>query len=140
MIPQDFEYSAPASLKEALELIATGERKILAGGMSLIPLMKLRLAAPEHVVDPHWPEAAPPAGIGVRFTVHRTVALEWDAVPGASHYVIRWAGSPTSPIVELLGVVGTRVQVQVPGASGGIILVDPIVGGKVVRPGKVALP
>lgn len=51
MIPQDFEYSAPASLKEALELIATGERKILAGGMSLIPLMKLRLAAPEHVVD-----------------------------------------------------------------------------------------
>jgi carbon-monoxide dehydrogenase medium subunit len=51
MIAQSFEYSAPATLKEALGLIADGERKILAGGMSLIPLMKLRLATPEHVID-----------------------------------------------------------------------------------------
>jgi len=51
MIPQNFEYSTPATLEEALHLIADGERKILAGGMSLIPLMKLRLAAPDHVVD-----------------------------------------------------------------------------------------
>jgi carbon-monoxide dehydrogenase medium subunit len=51
MIPQEFDYTAPATLKEALELIAGGERKILAGGMSLIPLMKLRLAQPETVVD-----------------------------------------------------------------------------------------
>jgi aerobic carbon-monoxide dehydrogenase medium subunit len=51
MIPQPFDYSAPATLQEAFELVAGGERKILAGGMSLIPLMKLRLATPEHVVD-----------------------------------------------------------------------------------------
>jgi len=51
MIPQNFEYSAPATLNEALQLISGGERKVMAGGMSLIPLMKLRLAAPEHVVD-----------------------------------------------------------------------------------------
>jgi aerobic carbon-monoxide dehydrogenase medium subunit len=51
MIPQNFDYSAPANLKEALTLLAGGKAKILAGGMSLIPLMKLRLAAPEHVVD-----------------------------------------------------------------------------------------
>lgn len=51
MIPQEFDYSAPATLKEALQLIADGERKVLAGGMSLVPLMKLRLAAPGHVVD-----------------------------------------------------------------------------------------
>ena len=51
MIPQEFDYSAPTSLEEAFELIAGGERKILAGGMSLIPMMKLRLAMPEHVVD-----------------------------------------------------------------------------------------
>ena len=51
MIPQTFEYTAPATLEEALGLIASGERKILAGGMSLIPLMKLRLASPEEVVD-----------------------------------------------------------------------------------------
>ena len=51
MIPQNFEYSTPATLQEALQLIADGERKVLAGGMSLIPMMKLRLATPEHVVD-----------------------------------------------------------------------------------------
>jgi len=51
VIPQSFEYSAPASLQEALRLISSGEGKIMAGGMSLIPLMKLRLAAPDHVVD-----------------------------------------------------------------------------------------
>src|SRR5579864_6666649 len=51
MIPQEFDYSAPSTLKEALQLIADGERKVLAGGMSLVPLMKLRLAAPQHVVD-----------------------------------------------------------------------------------------
>lgn len=51
MIPEPFEYSAPASLQETFQLIAGGESKVLAGGMSLIPLMKLRLASPEHVVD-----------------------------------------------------------------------------------------
>jgi carbon-monoxide dehydrogenase medium subunit len=51
MIPQPFDYSAPQTLQEALSLVEGGERKILAGGMSLIPLMKLRLAAPQEVVD-----------------------------------------------------------------------------------------
>lgn len=51
MIPQSFDYSTPATLKEALALIQTGDAKLLAGGMSLIPLMKLRMAQPEHLVD-----------------------------------------------------------------------------------------
>jgi carbon-monoxide dehydrogenase medium subunit len=51
MIPQNFEYSAPNNLKEALALLSDGNAKVLAGGMSLIPLMKLRLAAPDHLVD-----------------------------------------------------------------------------------------
>jgi carbon-monoxide dehydrogenase medium subunit len=51
MIPQEFEYSAPATLQEALTLLAEGNTRVLAGGMSLIPLMKLRLSAPEHLVD-----------------------------------------------------------------------------------------
>ena len=50
MIPQQFEYSAPKTLDEALGLLAEGA-KPLAGGMSLIPMMKLRLASPEHLVD-----------------------------------------------------------------------------------------
>jgi carbon-monoxide dehydrogenase medium subunit len=50
MIPQTFEYTAPKTLDEAVAL-AGGGAKLLAGGMSLIPMMKLRLAAPEHLVD-----------------------------------------------------------------------------------------
>ena len=50
MIANAFEYTAPQSLTEALTLIAGGA-KPLSGGMSLIPMMKLRLAAPEHLVD-----------------------------------------------------------------------------------------
>jgi carbon-monoxide dehydrogenase medium subunit len=51
MIPIDFEYSAPANLKEALGLLADPGAKALSGGMSLIPMMKLRLATPEKIVD-----------------------------------------------------------------------------------------
>jgi len=51
MIAQNFEYSAPNNLQEALQLLADGTAKVLAGGMSLIPMMKLRLASPEHLVD-----------------------------------------------------------------------------------------
>jgi carbon-monoxide dehydrogenase medium subunit len=50
MIAQEFEYSATRQLSEALALMADGA-KPLAGGMSLVPMMKLRLATPEHVVD-----------------------------------------------------------------------------------------
>jgi carbon-monoxide dehydrogenase medium subunit len=50
MIPQTFEYTAPKTLDEAVALAASGA-KLLAGGMSLIPMMKLRLATPEHLVD-----------------------------------------------------------------------------------------
>jgi carbon-monoxide dehydrogenase medium subunit len=53
MIPSPFEYHAPATLDEALELLARhgDDAKILSGGQSLLPLMKLRLAAPAHIVD-----------------------------------------------------------------------------------------
>jgi len=51
MIAQEFEYHAPASMAEALALLADPDAKALAGGMSLIPLMKLRLAAPAKIVD-----------------------------------------------------------------------------------------
>jgi carbon-monoxide dehydrogenase medium subunit len=53
MIPAAFEYHAPTSLGEATALLARlGEdAKVLSGGQSLIPLMKLRLASPPHVID-----------------------------------------------------------------------------------------
>ena len=53
MIPAEFDYVAPGSLDEALQALADGgeDAKVLAGGHSLIPLMKLRLAAPSLLVD-----------------------------------------------------------------------------------------
>lgn len=51
MIAQNFEYTRPKNLEEALSLLADGNAKVLAGGMSLVPLMKLRLASPESLVD-----------------------------------------------------------------------------------------
>ncbi len=51
MIPESFEYAVPANVDEALALLTAEGAKPLAGGMSLIPMMKLRLAAPEQLVD-----------------------------------------------------------------------------------------
>ena len=52
MIPPEFDYVAPDTLDEALAALrGTEDAKILAGGHSLLPLMKLRLAAPELLVD-----------------------------------------------------------------------------------------
>lgn len=53
MIPAPFDYSAPMSVDEAIRLLQQhGEdAKLLAGGHSLLPLMKLRLATPGYLVD-----------------------------------------------------------------------------------------
>ena len=53
MIPGAFDYHAPSSLDEALSLLSANvdDAKILAGGQSLLPLMKLRLAKPEVIID-----------------------------------------------------------------------------------------
>ncbi len=53
MIPAPFEYHAPKTLEEALRLVERhgDEAKVLAGGHSLLPLMKLRLAAPRYIID-----------------------------------------------------------------------------------------
>jgi carbon-monoxide dehydrogenase medium subunit len=53
MIPASFDYWAPYTLEEAIALLHKigDEAKILAGGHSLIPMMKLRFASPEHLID-----------------------------------------------------------------------------------------
>lgn len=52
MYPRNFEYVAATSLDEAVSVLASAEfAKVMSGGMSLIPMMKLRLLSPETVVD-----------------------------------------------------------------------------------------
>ena len=52
MFPRAFEYVAPGSIEEAISALKGSEfAKVMSGGMSLLPLMKLRLVSPELVVD-----------------------------------------------------------------------------------------
>src|SRR5579863_7311261 len=56
MFPADFAYARARSLDEALDLLdeaaeAGDEAKLIAGGQSLLPMMKLRLAAPQVLID-----------------------------------------------------------------------------------------
>lgn len=53
MIPAEFEYAAPASISEALALLAEhgDDAKVMAGGQSLMPILRMRLNAPEMVID-----------------------------------------------------------------------------------------
>ena len=53
MIPAEFDYEAPESLEEAIRMLRENgeDAKLLAGGHSLLPLMKLRLAAPTVLID-----------------------------------------------------------------------------------------
>src|SRR5438105_906093 len=52
MYPAAFDYHAPTTVKDALKLLGKlDDAKLLAGGHSLIPMMKLRLAQPKHLID-----------------------------------------------------------------------------------------
>ena len=52
MIPASFDYARPKTVAEAVSLLGQNpDAKILAGGHSLIPMMKIRFAEPEHLVD-----------------------------------------------------------------------------------------
>src|SRR5438132_12712964 len=53
MIPAVFDYHAPASVAEAIALLSRfgDSAKVISGGQSLLPLLKLRLGTAEHLVD-----------------------------------------------------------------------------------------
>ena len=114
MYPAPFEYLRPSTLDEAIALLKThGEdAKVLAGGHSLIPAMKLRLAQPRYIVDigrihgmNHIREAAGRIHIGAMATHY---AIESSALLGEK--------CPLLP--ETAGHIGD-VQVRNKGTIGG---------------------
>ncbi|REK12783.1 MAG: xanthine dehydrogenase family protein subunit M [Actinobacteria bacterium] len=84
MYPREFDYVAPSSLDEALEALGD-DSKVMAGGMSLLPLMKMRLFSPAVVVDI--------GRIGGLDTIEES---NGDIVIGA---LVRHATTATSPLV-----------------------------------------
>src|SRR5215831_11681686 len=85
MIPGPFAYHCPTSVKEAASLLGSlgDDARAIAGGHSLIPMMKLRLASPSHLVDlagvsalKGIREEGGAVVIGVMTTQHEIIASE----------------------------------------------------------------
>ncbi len=116
MYPPAFDYSAPATLEEALAILAdTGEEgRVLAGGQSLIPMMKLRLASPAHLVDINQIEELSyvtngngDIAIGA-LARHADVATS-DAIAAGNHLVAAAAPWIADPLVRNRGTVAGSV-------------------------------
>ena len=116
MIPAQFEYARPASVDEVLTLLRDkeGEAKVLSGGYSLLPLMKLRLAQPGLLVDLRDVrgldtilETDDDLRIGARAT-HRQVH-EHSIVADRYPFIAEVAGGIGDPQVRNWGTIGGSV-------------------------------
>lgn len=122
MIPGSFDYHRPATVQEAARLAASlGEdARVLAGGHSLIPMMKLRMAAPAHLIDLQGVEGL--AGItvtggevriGAMTTQH--MLIEDAALAEAAPLVREAALQIADPQVRYMGTIGGNVANGDPG-------------------------
>lgn len=128
MLPSRFEYHRPDSLEEALQLLSQhgDEAKVLAGGQSLIPVMKLRLATPAHLVDIGRLGLEAISESDGRLTVgalarHRD--LERSDVLKA-RYPVMAAAAPliSDPIVRNLGTIGGSLCHADPAGDWGSVM------------------
>lgn len=137
MLPSRFEYHRAGSMEEAFSLLAThgDEAKILAGGQSLIPMMKLRFASPGHLVDVN--HIAGLDGIEERDGVLRIGALVRHNALAASdviqaRYPAIAAAAPmiADPLVRNLGTIGGSLAHADPAGDLGSVMLS--LGGSVV--------
>ena len=111
MIPAPFQYHKPTSVAEAAELLKKhgSDAKILAGGHSLIPLMKLRLALPEVIID-----------IGaIESMSYIQEREEGIAIGGTTHYVDIANSSTVPKALSEAAAQVADVQVRNRGTIGG---------------------
>lgn len=129
MLPASFEYHRPSSLDEALGLLSAhgDDAKVLAGGQSLIPLMKLRLAAPGHIVDINRIEGLDGLdedGGWLRVgALARTKTLA-DSDLLRTRYPAMAAAAPliSDPIVRNLGTIGGSLAHADPAGDWGSVM------------------
>jgi len=116
MFPASFEYFAARSVEEAIELLTKhGEdAKLLAGGHSLIPAMKLRLAAPRYLID--IGQVPGLSGVNVDGETLAIGALTVHADIASSDLVRQWLPG----LAEAASVIGD-VQVRNRGTIGGSV-------------------
>ncbi len=122
MIPASFDYHRPQSKRRALELLRQtgGDGRILAGGHSLIPMMKLRIASPAHLIDiSHIGELKGVAirgfeiEIGALTTQHELIAS--DSLAEACPIIREAAKLIADPQVRYCGTLGGNVGNGDPG-------------------------
>jgi aerobic carbon-monoxide dehydrogenase medium subunit len=130
MYPPSFEYFAPTTLEEALSILARfgDEGKVLAGGQSLIPLMKLRFAAPRALVDINRIEGLDglvdgDAGLRIGALVRHKACERSSVLHGRYGALGEAAPQISDPIVRNLGTVaGSLAHADPQGDWGAVML------------------
>jgi carbon-monoxide dehydrogenase medium subunit len=127
--PASFEYFAPTTLDEALEILERygDEGKVLAGGMSLIPVMKLRIARPRALVDINridgLDELAEDGGLRIGALVRHKTAERSELLKGCYGALGDAAPVISDPIVRNLGTVcGSLAHADPQGDWGSVML------------------
>ncbi|HEY6910953.1 MAG TPA: xanthine dehydrogenase family protein subunit M [Myxococcales bacterium] len=117
MIPSAFDYHAPASLPEAIALLSKlgDSAKVISGGQSLLPLLKLRLGAAEHLVD-----------------IGRIPGLEYVREEGG---FLRIGGRTREALLERSEVVRSRYPILLDTAK---VIADPLVRNRATVGGNLA--
>lgn len=122
MIPGPFSYHRPATLADAVQLLASlgDETRPLAGGHSLIPMMKLRLAAPQNLVDLHGIDSlrgirrdGGTVVIGAMTTQHDLLGS--DVIASSVPILAEAAAQIADPQVRYRGTIGGNVANGDPG-------------------------
>jgi len=145
MLPARFEYVAPTSAEEVMSLLAEhgDEAKVLAGGQSLIPLMKLRLARPALLVDLRRVpglEYVEEDDRGLRIGAMTRNRVLVDSEVLAARYPVMAATAPliSDPIIRNLGTIGGSLAHADPAGDWGSVMIalDGEVLARSVRGGR----
>ena len=129
MFPAKTDYHRPSSVAEAVELLANNEgAKVLAGGHSLIPLMKLRLVAPTVLVDIGHIEAlkgiaTTDEGLSIGALTTQASISSSDLVNERAPLLAEAAGMVGDPAVRNRGTIGGNISHSDPASDIPTVLV-----------------
>jgi carbon-monoxide dehydrogenase medium subunit len=129
MLPPRFDYRRPGSLEEAVDLLGEhgDEAKVLAGGQSLIPLLKFRLAAPSLLVDvnrvPGLDGIAEEGGhLRIGALVRHATLERRTSLRGRYPVIAAAAPQISDPLVRNLGTVGGSLAHADPSGDWGAVM------------------
>jgi aerobic carbon-monoxide dehydrogenase medium subunit len=129
MYPAAFDYVAPTTLDETLTILADGgeDVKVLAGGQSLIPLMKLRLAAPATLVDINRVPGldaieAADGHLRVGALARHNALAHSEVVKAENHTMAAAAPWISDPLVRNLGTIGGSLAHADPQGDWGAVM------------------